>query len=120
MMYIASFFILFFFIFIFFLKLPHDGQQVRAQLAGGHRIPQGHVFLTHEDLEATFYLDGYRQPGALVLVHIHGLFPDPQGVRVQGRVRPEERALGHGASRGLEASAGAGRGFSPDLHHFLK
>ena len=41
------------------------------------------------------------QPGALVLVHIHGLFPDPQVVRVQGRVRPEERELAHGAASGL-------------------
>lgn len=47
------------------------------------------------------YLDGYGQPGALVLVHIHGLFPDPQVVRVQGRVRPEERELAHGDASGL-------------------
>lgn len=29
---------------------------MRAQLAGGHRIPQGHVLLTKEDLEVIFYL----------------------------------------------------------------
>lgn len=43
------------------------------------------------------YLGDYGQPGALVLVHIHSLCPDPQVVRVQGRVHPEERDLAHGA-----------------------
>lgn len=50
------------------------------------------------------YLRDYGQPRALVLVHIHGLSPDPQVVGVQGRVRPES-VLTHDASGGLRSKS---------------
>lgn len=51
------------------------------------------------------YLDDYGQPGTLVLVHVHGPFPNPQVVRVQGRVCPEGRELTHG-SQGVQGVSG--------------
>ena len=97
------------------LALRHLSVSSRACMTWGVRLQtpgRGVSCCPARPAPRRLYLDGYGQPGAPVLVHIHGLFPDPQVVRVQGRLRPEERALGHGASKGLEARTGAARGFS--------
>ena len=65
------------------VELPHDGQQVRAQLAGGHRIPQGHVFLTHEDLEATFYLKRREGRGTPSGHNTHGPSGHPPSLQLR-------------------------------------
>lgn len=45
------------------VQLPHDRQQSWGQLAGGHSLPPGYVFLTQEDLEVTFRLKRNEDQG---------------------------------------------------------